>query len=120
MKSETRTTRRLPAPAIRLSPRTWLFALCLTTTAAAASADSAVVSYAKGNCFVLDSGEGHTLYERSGGGHPEVGTTVTGDLHDYGYKQLYDASGKELFVGYIQYWGVRDSETLESFKRDCR
>ena len=120
MKRKTRTMRQLPQAPTTFSPLTWVFALCLATAAAAASAETGVVSYAEGNCFVLDSDEGHTLFERSGGGNPEVGTPVKGSLHDFGYKQLYDESGNELFVGYIQYWGVRDSETLESFKRDCR
>ena len=46
--------------------------------------------------------------------------TVSGVLNDFGYQQLHDASGKELMVGFIQYFGVKKDTTIGSFKKSCR
>ena len=61
-----------------------------------------------------------STFERSGGASPEVGKRVKGVLYDYGYQQIYDQAGNELFVGYIQYWGVGNGAELASFKQECR
>lgn len=87
---------------------------------AASAADTGKIIYAKGNCFVIETAKGATLFERSGGGSPAVDQAVSGVLNDFGYQQLHDASGKELMVGFVQYFGVKKEPTVESFKKSCR
>jgi hypothetical protein len=87
---------------------------------AASAADTGKITYAKGNCFVIQTAKGATLFERSGGKSPAVDDTVSGVLNDFGYQQLHDASGKELMVGFVQYFGVKKDPTIESFKKSCR
>ncbi|MCP5017699.1 MAG: hypothetical protein GY938_20870 [Ketobacter sp.] len=100
--------------------RKLLMVFLLGMIANAALADSGVISYVNGNCFVMATEKGLTLFERSGGAFPEVGIRVKGTLHDYGYQQIYDLVGNELLVGYVQYWGVDKGAELISFKKECR
>lgn len=88
--------------------------------AAAQAADKGQIVYAAGNCFIIQTEKGATLFERSGGRSPKVNDTVAGVLHDFGYQQLHDASGKELMVGFVQEHGVKKDQNIESFKKSCR
>ena len=103
-----------------LLQRTLIIALMLGLTAKIGFADTGVITYAVGNCFVIKTENGLTLIERSGGASPEVGKQVKGNLYDYGYQQIYDQAGNELFIGYVQYWGVSKGTALASFKQECR
>jgi len=94
--------------------------LGLLTTSTQASADSGEVTYAVGNCYIVETDKGFTLFERSGGATPEEGQAVSGVLHDYGYQQLYDGAGKELFVGWIVDWGKSEGKATEDFRENCR
>jgi hypothetical protein len=87
---------------------------------AAEAADSGKVIYGAGNCFVIETGKGSTLFERSGGQTPKPGETVTGVLHDFGYQQLFDAGGKELMVGFVQEYAVTKAANVDAFKKSCR
>lgn len=100
--------------------RSLIVGLLFGMTTEAVIAASGVISYAFGNCFVIETEKGLTLFERSGGASPGVGVRVKGTLHDYGYQQIYDPAGSELLVGYVQYWGVGKGAELASFKQDCR
>lgn len=88
--------------------------------AAAVAADRGVVVYGVGNCFIIKTKKGHTLFERSGGGAPKVDQRVKGELSDFGYHQLYDTKGKELLVGFVQNFGVKKESELASFRKTCR
>lgn len=101
-------------------PTRLLIVLLLGMPAETVFAASGVISYAKGNCFAMETEKGLTLFERSGGASPKIGMRVKGTLHDYGYQQIYGEAGNELFVGYVQYWGVGKGAELESFKKECR
>lgn len=87
---------------------------------AAQAADKGKIIYGVGNCFIIETGKGKTLFERSGGELPKPGETASGELHDFGYQQLYDAKGKELMVGFVQEYDVQKPENIESFKKSCR
>ena len=89
-------------------------------SAAADAAGSGKVTYAKSNCFVIQTSKGVTLFERSGGKLPKVGDAVAGVLDDFGYQQLRDASGKDLMVGFVQEYGVKKDKNIEDFKKSCR
>lgn len=97
-----------------------IIALLLALMTKTGFAATGTITYAAGNCFVIETEKGFTLFERSGGASPEVGVRVTGILHDYGYQQIYDQAGNELLVGYVQYWGVGKGAELDSFKQECR
>jgi hypothetical protein len=87
---------------------------------AAEAADSGKIVYGTGNCFVIETAKGSTLFERSGGQAPKPGETVTGVLHDFGYQQLFDAGGKELMVGFVQEYAVKQAANVDAFKKSCR
>jgi hypothetical protein len=87
---------------------------------AAQAADPGKIIYGVGNCFIIETSNGNTLFERSGGQLPKAGATLSGVLHDFGYQQLYDAGGKELMVGFVQEYGVKKAENMEAFKKSCR
>jgi hypothetical protein len=87
---------------------------------AALAADSGKIVYGTGNCFIIETAKGNTLFERSGGQSPKSGDTIGGVLHDFGYQQLYDAGGKELMVGFVQEFGVKKTDSIEVFKKSCR
>jgi len=93
--------------------------LILCSTAADAATSGKVI-YAKSNCFVIQTANGATLFERSGGALPKVDDTVAGVLDDFGYQQLRDASGKDLMVGFVQEYGVKKDKNIENFKKSCR
>jgi hypothetical protein len=88
--------------------------------ATAQAADKGQIIYAAGNCFIIQTEKGATLFERSGGRSPKVNDAVAGVLNDFGYQQLHDASGKELMVGFVQEHGVKKDQNIESFKKSCR
>ena len=90
------------------------------TSFSAQAADSGKIIYGAGNCFVIETGKGSTLFERSGGQAPKPGETVTGVLHDFGYQQLFDAGGKELMVGFVQEYAVTQAANVDAFKKSCR
>jgi hypothetical protein len=95
-----------------------LIAVCAPL--AAQAADTGKITYGVGNCFIIETSKGSTLFERSGGKLPKAGETLSGVLSDFGYQQLYDASGKELMVGFVQEYAVKKSENVEAFKKSCR
>jgi hypothetical protein len=86
----------------------------------AAAADKGKIIYAAGNCFVIQTDKGATLFERSGGKEPGVDVMVSGVLSDFGYQQLHDSSGKELMVGFVQEYAVKKDKNIASFKKSCR
>jgi hypothetical protein len=87
---------------------------------AAQAADSGKIVYGVGNCFIIETKTGNTLFERSGGQLPKPGVALSGVLHDFGYQQLYDAGGKELMVGFVQEYDVKKAENIAAFKKSCR
>jgi len=87
---------------------------------AAAAADTGKIIYATGNCFVIQTDKGATLFERSGGQSPKVDAAVNGVLSDFGYQQLHDAAGKELMVGFVQEYAVTKEKNIAAFKKSCR
>ncbi|MPY75800.1 MAG: hypothetical protein GEU87_16235 [Alphaproteobacteria bacterium] len=87
---------------------------------AAQAADSGKIIYGAGNCFVIETGNGSTLFERSGGQAPKPGETVTGVLSDFGYQQLFDTGGKALMVGFVQEYAVKKAANIDAFKKSCR
>lgn len=87
---------------------------------AAFAADSGKIIYGKGNCFVIETGKGKTLFERSGGLFPKEGDAIKGEMSDFGYQQLYDSGGKEVMVGFVQEYSVKTTENVEAFKKSCR
>ena len=87
---------------------------------AAQAADSGKIVYGTGNCFVIETGSGSTLFERSGGQAPKTGESVTGVLNDFGYQQLFDAGGKALMVGFVQEYAVKKTASIDAFKKSCR
>ena len=91
-----------------------------TASLTALAAESGKIIYGTGNCFIIETGKGSTLFERSGGQSPKPGETVSGVLDDFGYQQLYDTGGKELMVGFVQEYGVKKPESMEAFKKSCR
>ena len=95
-----------------------LLANCFASLATAAEAGKVV--YSVGNCFIIQTNKGATLFERSGGQTPKVGQAASGVLHDFGYQQLYDGKGKELMVGFVQEYGVKKEKSLQAFKKSCR
>jgi len=95
-------------------------AFLVVCAAAAEAADTGKITYAKGNCFIIQTVMGVTLYERSGGKYPKVDDAVAGVLHDFGYQELRDASGKDLMVGFVQEYGVKKDKNIEDFKKSCR
>lgn len=95
-------------------------AIALIWPVAAFAADKGKIIYAAGNCFVFQTENGATLFERSGGKSPEVDAAVSGVLSDFGYQQLYDASGKELMVGFVQEYSVKKEQNIAAFKKSCR
>jgi hypothetical protein len=95
-------------------------ALLVLCTAAANAADTGKITYAKSNCFIIQTAKGVTLFERSGGKLPKVDDAVSGVLHDFGYQELRDASGKDLMVGFVQEYGVKKDKNIEDFKKSCR
>jgi hypothetical protein len=104
--------------------RTQLFAIlsfvAAGVSAAEVAADSGKITYGAGNCFIIETGKGSTLFERSGGQAPKAGETVTGVLHDFGYQQIFDAGGKELMVGFVQEYAVTKAASVDAFKKSCR
>lgn len=94
--------------------------LAAAVSLAAEAADSGKIVYGAGNCFVIETGKGNTLFERSGGRAPAPGETVKGVLHDFGYQQLFDAGGKELMVGFVQEYAVQKTDNIDAFKKSCR
>lgn len=99
----------------------WFMAAILAAYSVAAhAADRGTVIYAAGNCYVIQTDNGATLFERSGGRSASVDQAVKGVLHDFGYQQLYDASGKELMLGFVQDHGTKKEASIESFKKSCR
>lgn len=104
--------------------RTRLFAIlgfaAAGVSAAALAADAGKITYGAGNCFVIETGKGSTLFERSGGKSPKLGETVSGVLHDFGYQQIFDAGGKELMVGFVQEYAVTKAASVDAFKKSCR
>lgn len=87
----------------------------------ALAADSGVVTYSQGNCLIIKTNRGNTLFERSGGSQPAVKQRLTGVLHDFGYQTIYDGTGKtELLVGFVQNYGVKEPSSIEAFKKTCR
>lgn len=95
-------------------------ALLMSWPIAASAADKGKIIYAAGNCFVIQTDNGVTLFERSGGKSPAVDATVSGVLSDFGYQQLSDAAGKDLMVGFVQEYGVKKEKNIASFKKSCR
>ncbi|MGH6620062.1 MAG: hypothetical protein ACREF6_11005 [Alphaproteobacteria bacterium] len=87
---------------------------------AAQAADSGKIIYGAGNCFVIETGDGSTLFERSGGQAPKPGETVSGVLNDFGYQQLFDTGGKALMVGFVQEYAVKKAANIDAFKKSCR
>jgi len=94
--------------------------LLLSWPIAANAADKGKIIYAVGNCFVIQTDNGVTLFERSGGKSPKVDAAVSGVLSDFGYQQLHDAAGKELMVGFVQEYGVKKEKNVADFKKSCR
>lgn len=95
-------------------------AVLLSWPIAASAADKGKIIYAAGNCFVIQTANGVTLFERSGGKSPAVDAAVSGVLSDFGYQQLRDSAGKELMVGFVQEYGVKKEQNIASFKKSCR
>ncbi len=93
--------------------------ICVAPVAAVAI-ETGTISYASGNCFVIKTTNGVTLFERSGGKFPAVGQKVTGTLDDFGYQQLRDGDKKNLMVGFVQEYGVRKDRKIVAFKKACR
>ena len=85
-----------------------------------AGAASGTVIYAKANCFVFQTDQGATLVERSGGDGAQEGQNVSGPLDEFGYQELSDESGKQVLVGWVQNYGVKDDAEIEDFKKSCR
>jgi hypothetical protein len=92
----------------------------ILASATAGAADTGKITYAKGNCFVIQTAKGVTLFERSGGKYPKTDDTVAGVLDDFGYQQLRDPSGSDLMVGFVQEYGVTKEKNIEKFKKFCR
>ena len=104
----------------RLSAYCLLVLMANGFASVAMAKESGEVVYSAGNCFILQTKKGATLFERSGGQSPKVGQPVRGVLHDFGYQQLYDGKGKELMVGFVQEFGVKKEASLAAFKKSCR
>ena len=94
-------------------------AAAIILAAPAAAAEGTTV-YATANCFVFETSEGLTLFERSGGAGAQEGQVVKGGLNDFGYQELKDAQGRDLLVGWVQNYGVTDQAEVEDFKKTCR
>lgn len=95
-------------------------ALLALAANAANAADTGKITYAKGNCFIIQTAKGVTLFERSGGRQPKVDDAVAGVLHDFGYQELRDAAGKDVMVGFVQEYAVKKDKNIEDFKKSCR
>lgn len=106
----------------RLSALVLMLALVLAVchTGTTYAADSGKIVYGVGNCFVIETSKGFTLFERSGGQLPKVNQVTRGTLDDFGYQQLYDGAGRELMLGFVQDFGVTDEQTVSAFKKSCR
>ena len=95
-----------------------LLATALTTPA---WAGEGTTRYATTNCYVFNTGQGATLFERSGGGEAKLEQRVSGVLDDFGYQELKDAlTGEDLMVGWVQNHGVTDEVEIAAFKKNCR
>ena len=104
----------------RLGNLSCIAAVALAWPVAVMAAEKGKITYAAGNCFVIHTERGATLFERSGGQSPKVDQNVSGVLHDFGYQQLLDASGNELMVGFVQEYAVKKDKSIEDFRRSCR
>lgn len=85
-----------------------------------AGAASGTAIYATANCFVFQTDQGATLFERSGGDGVAEGQKVSGPLDEFGYQELTDEAGKEVMVGWVQDFEVKDDSAIEDFKKNCR
>ena len=85
-----------------------------------AAAQTGTTLYAVTNCYVFETSDGLTLFERSGGDGVKVGEKVVGTLDDYGYQSLKNSSGKEVLVGFVQDLGITDPKMVAEFKKNCR
>lgn len=97
-----------------------LLAIFLAVSRAALAANAGTIIYAAGNCFVIKTEKGVTLFERSGGVTAKLEQKVRGVLDDFGYQQLRDTHGKDLMVGFVQEYGVTKEANIAAFKKVCR
>lgn len=85
-----------------------------------ATAQTGTALYAITNCYIFQTSDGMTLFERSGGDGVKEGDKVFGTLDDYGYQSLKNSAGKEVLVGFVQDLGITDPKMVEEFKKNCR
>lgn len=104
----------------RLGVLSRVAAVTMLLPAAVMAAEKGKITYAAGNCFIIQTERGATLFERSGGQSPKVDQDVAGVLHDFGYQQLQDGSGKDLMVGFVQEYAVKKEKNIGDFKKACR
>ncbi len=106
---------------IRKSLIIMVLSVLLTTLAADAFSDDAVVVYDKDSVsyYILQNGDSYAIVKRCSSAELEEGDKLICDLQSKGTKEAYNSTKKQKMILKVEFFGLTRREAVEKYYELC-